>query len=337
MCYIPYSQKSLYDAISKCVTQSLPVLLVWETGTGKTTIIKKIADDHKKTLIRLNMNGQVGREEFVWKYVLESGETKRQDWPLLTAMRKGYRLLIDEINVALPEVLFVLQSLLENNNGALGSVLLSEKDGELIKPHKGFRIFATMNPTDKYVGTKDLNLATMSRFIVYTVNSLLEDEERKLLNERFPRIEEAELFRLTSLATNLREQHMNGNISYFCSSRDLINICTMLDCGIEIEMAIKWCILDKVQDTTDKSVIKNIIEDSLKITIDVLYQQLGEIKQVEVLKEKFVELEKEKIQLLQKVSQQKTIIDHNKETMTKIEKMRESIAEVNRIYHQVSI
>lgn len=83
--------------------------------------------------------------------------------------------------------------------------------------------------------------------------------------------------------------------------------------------------------------IKNIIEDSLKITIDVLYQQLGEIKQVEVLKEKFVELEKEKIQLLQKVSQQKTIIDHNKETMTKIEKMRESIAEVNRIYHQVSI
>lgn len=337
MCSIHYSQKSLYDVISKCVIKSLPILLVWETGTGKTTIVKKVADDHGKTLLRLNMNGQIGREEFVGKYVLEAGATKRQDWPLLTAMRKGYWILIDEINAALPEVLFVLQALLENNDWRLGEVLLSEKDGNIVKPHKDFRVFATMNPTDKYVGTKDLNIATMSRFVVYTVDSLLENEERTLLHERFPEIEEAELFRLTSLATKLRELYEKDSISYFCSTRDLVSICTLLHCGVWLDMAIRGCIIDKVQDQNDKQVIRKTIEDSLGVALDILYTQLWEVKQIEVLKEKFVELEKEKIKLLQKISEQKNIIDHNKETMTKVKKMRESMIEINKIYQQASI
>ena len=337
MVSIAKSQQSLYDVISKCVTQSLPILLVWETGTGKATIVKKVADDHKKTLIRLNMNGQIGREEFVGKYILEEWATKRQDWPLLTAMNKGYWLLIDEINVALPEVLFVVQALLENNDWALGNVLLSEKDGELIKPHKDFRVFATMNPADKYVGTKDLNMATMSRFVVYTVDSLEESEERTLLHSKYPTLEEVELFKLVSLWAELRWLYHTNSISYFCSTRDLVSICALLSIDVPLDVAVRGCILDKVQESSDRDAIAKVIQKTINMNMDTLRKQFGEVKQLETLKDRLIESEKEKKQLLDKVTKQQQIIDHNKDMMTKVEKMRESMGEVNKIYQGIAI
>jgi midasin len=60
--------------IKLCIENSQPVLLMGETGTGKTTLIREIAEEAKKELVRVNLNGQTGREELVGKYILKNDE-----------------------------------------------------------------------------------------------------------------------------------------------------------------------------------------------------------------------------------------------------------------------
>ena len=285
-----YGNEDKIDVIQKCAERNIPVLLMWETGTGKTTIIRAIAESQKKQLVRLNMNGQTWREEFVGKYTLVWGNTIWQDWPLIDAMKKWYWLLVDELNVALPEILFVMQSLLEANNGKLWQLLLSEKDWEIVTPHDDFRIFATANPASwDYVGTKDLNAATLSRFVVIEVDIISSSEERKLLKNRFPALDDIEIFSLINLATNLRDSHRKWTINYFCSTRDLVNVCNLLDAWVDKINSIKCCIYDKVIGSSSKMKVWKIIDDTLKISY---WQNKKLMNEVEKMNEIIVENDK---------------------------------------------
>ena len=80
---------------------------------------------------------------------------------LVTALREGRWILLDEINLAPAETLERLGGVLES---AHGSVVLSERgDGEAIARHPRFRIFGAMNPATD-VGKRDLPAALKHRF-----------------------------------------------------------------------------------------------------------------------------------------------------------------------------
>jgi midasin len=85
-----------------------------------------------------------------------------EDGPLVTAMRQGCMLLIDEINLAEDAVLERLNSVLEPGR----TLLLAEKGGpaaEQIVAAEGFRVVATMNPGGDH-GKRELSLALSNRF-----------------------------------------------------------------------------------------------------------------------------------------------------------------------------
>ena len=81
------------------------------------------------------------------------------DGLLVDAMRKGYWVLLDEVNLAASETLQALAGVLDGQ-----SLCLTERgDMQPVPRHPEFRIFAAMNPpTD--VGKKELPVALRSRF-----------------------------------------------------------------------------------------------------------------------------------------------------------------------------
>jgi len=81
------------------------------------------------------------------------------------AMRKGGWVLLDEMNLAEPQILERLNPVLE----CPPSLLLTEGDGTWlgqggIPVHPGFRVFAAMNPSD-YAGRSNLSPAFKDRFL----------------------------------------------------------------------------------------------------------------------------------------------------------------------------
>jgi midasin len=65
---------------------------------------------------------------------------------LVAAVRQGHWLLLDEVNLAPPQVLERITGLLEGGERGGGLVLLERGDSETVPRHPGFRLFAAMNP-----------------------------------------------------------------------------------------------------------------------------------------------------------------------------------------------
>jgi MoxR-like ATPase len=95
-------------------------------------------------------------------------EWRWQDGLVSEAMKKGYWIILDEINLGEPQILERLNSVLEKN----ASIILSENGGTRIGPngdfetHEDFRIFATMNPAE-YAGRNPMSPAYKDRWTSY--------------------------------------------------------------------------------------------------------------------------------------------------------------------------
>lgn len=200
------------------IKNDLPVLLVGETGTGKTSLIREQAIERKADWVRFNLTGETTVDEFVGKYELEGGGTVWRDGILLQAMKEGKWLIVDEINVALPEILFVLHSLLDDDK----FVVVASHSGEIVRPHESFRFFATMNPVDEYAGTKELNKAFQSRFnMVLKVHYPDNKTESKIIQDKTG-VTAATANKMSDVAVALRKAKNEDKIFYTCSTRDLL-------------------------------------------------------------------------------------------------------------------
>lgn len=68
---------------------------------------------------------------------------------LIDAMRKGYWIILDELNLAPTDVLEALNRLLDDNRE-----LFVAETQEVVKAHPRFMLFATQNPPGLYGGRK---------------------------------------------------------------------------------------------------------------------------------------------------------------------------------------
>lgn len=236
--------KNEQDLLSKAIDANAAVLLVGPTGCGKTTMVHHIARERKKELVSIPLHGQIGREELIGKWLLRNGKTYWQDGILTQAIRENKWVLFDEINAALPEVLFLLHALLDHQK----KIVMSEKDNEVLTAGDEFRFFATMNPTEDYVGTKTLNMAFMSRFgmvLHFEYPDYLKEAEiiRAQLENK---ITEEDSVRLTLLGGSVRELYYKKKIFYPCSTRDLISAAKLMIAGLDLMSSINTAVINKL-------------------------------------------------------------------------------------------
>lgn len=227
--------------IKLAIEHNLPALLIGDTGTGKTSLIREQAINLGKQLTRFSITGETTVDEFVGKYELEKGETVWKDGVLLDAMKNGKWLVADEVNVALPEILFVLHSLLDDDR----MITVSNHLGEVVKPHEDFRFFATMNPPEEYAGTKELNKAFQSRFsIVLQVHYPKPAIETKILVDKAG-VSAEDATKMVDVANALRKAKKDDKVFFTCSTRDLLHWADVVAKGVKPNDAFRVAVLNK--------------------------------------------------------------------------------------------
>ncbi len=155
------------EILASAVVLREPCLLEGETSTAKTSSILYLAHLLGQPVLRMNLNGQTDTSELVGRFVPhEKGKGWQwKDGVVVEAMKHGYWLILDELNLAHPEVLERLNPVLER----YPSLVLSEKDGSVLRNadvHPDFRVFATMNPA-LYAGRSPVSPAMRDRFLCY--------------------------------------------------------------------------------------------------------------------------------------------------------------------------
>lgn len=246
------------ETIALGARDNLPVLLIGDTGTGKTSFIRYLAHHTKNGFRRLNLNGSTTADELVGHYVIDDKEHGMRwvDGVLLDAMKNGYWLLLDELNAGLPEVLFVLQSVLDDDK----FLVVAEHEGEVITPHKDFRVFATMNPSLEYAGTRDLNKALLSRFpIVIQTHYPDAVNEIAIIKSHVPSVNEKDASIMVRIAEDIRKGKTNNSISFICSTRELINWAKLVD-AVGLKQAAELAVLNKCELDTDRKTLEDIFK-----------------------------------------------------------------------------
>lgn len=156
-----------------------PVLLVGETGCGKTRVCQTIAEILSRQLSIVNCHLNTESSDFLGglRPSRESSDKPFEwvDGPLVKAMENGSVFLIDEISLAEDGVLERLNSVLESER----SLFLSDlgDDGvRQISAHDSFQIVATMNPGGDF-GKRELSPALRNRLVEIWCPSITERDD----------------------------------------------------------------------------------------------------------------------------------------------------------------
>lgn len=135
---------------------------------------------------------------------------KFSEGSLLSAVKDGKWVLLDEINLAEPDVLQCIWLILDSIDKPQVFMPNISKDREAFPIHKNFRLFACMNPATD-VGKKDLDSGTRSRFTELFVDDVTEKSELRLIAEAYVK---------SCLSTKLIESVIN----FYLELRDRRNI-----------------------------------------------------------------------------------------------------------------
>lgn len=109
---------------------------------------------------------------------------KFSDGSLLSAVKNGMWILLDEINLAEPEVLQCIWLILDSIDKPQVFMPNVNEGREVFPIHENFRLFACMNPATD-VGKKDLDPGTRSRFTEFFVDDIAEKSELRLIAEAY--------------------------------------------------------------------------------------------------------------------------------------------------------
>lgn len=239
--------ENILNTINIAMQAKLPILLVGHTGTGKTTIIRELAKEKTKKLVRVSITGDTTVDDLVGKYELINGSTQWQDGVLTTAVKKGMWLVVDEVNMAGGDITAAMHSLLDDDR----FLVLIQHDQEIVKAHKDFRLFATMNPShaSNYAGTKPNNSAFLSRFgVVIEVDYLSPEQEEQLLCEKLPKAKQATAALYVSVANMLRKRYSDQQLNYICSTRDILAALELTTRGMKPGEAFDSAVAAKAGD-----------------------------------------------------------------------------------------
>ncbi|KAF9915434.1 AAA ATPase midasin [Lobosporangium transversale] len=176
----PSVEHNLNNLSRVVMTRRFPILIQGPTSAGKTSMIEYLAHRLGHKFVRINNHEHTDLQEYIGTYISNSeGQLVFQEGVLVEALKNGYWIVLDELNLAPSDVLEALNRLLDDNRE-----LVIPETGEIVKPHQDFILFATQNPAGLYGGRKQLSRAFRNRFLELFFDEIPEAELETILSRR---------------------------------------------------------------------------------------------------------------------------------------------------------
>jgi nitric oxide reductase NorQ protein len=223
----------------------LPVLLKGPTGTGKSRFIEYMAGVLNKKLITVSCHEETSSTDLIGRYIIKGAETIWVDGPLITAIKEGAILYLDEIAEARPDVIVAIHPLTDHRRE-----LFVDKLGETIKASEKFMLVASFNPGYQR-GYKELKPSTRQRFIAVSFNYPdAKTEAEILVNETGIDEDNAKkLVRIAEKIRNLKELGLTETVS----TRLLVDASKLIRSGLPKRLSVRTAVIEPLTD--DEEVI----------------------------------------------------------------------------------
>ncbi|WVN89377.1 uncharacterized protein L203_104600 [Cryptococcus depauperatus CBS 7841] len=265
----PSVQAKLSDLARVILTKRYPVLIQGPTSAGKTSAVEFLARQTGHRFIRINNHEHTDIQEYLGTYVTDTdtGNLVFQEGLLVTAVKQGHWIVLDELNLAPTDVLEALNRLLDDNRE-----LVVPETQEIIKPHPNFILFATQNPPGLYAGRKILSRAFRNRFLEVHFDDVPKDELETILCQRC-QIAPSYAKKIVQVFEELRHRRQATRVfeskQSFATLRDLFRWAERGAVGYQQLAEDGYMLLaERARHADDKAVIKEVIEKTMKVSIN---------------------------------------------------------------------
>ncbi|XXG76315.1 hypothetical protein AAC387_Pa08g0684 [Persea americana] len=280
-------EEHLRDLARAVFIRKYPVLLQGPTSSGKTSLVQYLAVITGHEFVRINNHEHTDLQEYFGSYITDSdGKLTFQEGALVKAVRCGYWIVLDELNLAPSDVLEALNRLLDDNRE-----LFVPELQRTLTAHPDFMLFATQNPPTFYGGRKMLSRAFRNRFLEIQVDEIPENELSRILKRRCS-ISKHYASKMVNVMKDLQVHRQSSNVFAgkhgFITPRDLFrwadrfrtfyNPSKDLPGKNPYEYLAKegyFLLAERLRDDNEKNVVQEFLEKrlSVKLIKDELYKQ----------------------------------------------------------------
>ncbi|KAG5860613.1 AAA ATPase [Encephalitozoon hellem] len=234
------------------ILSNCALLLQGDTSTGKTSMVLFLSKEMNRRVIRINNHEHTEASDYIGSFTSTGNGVEFREGVLITAMRRGDWIILDELNLASSDVLEVLNRLLDDNR----QIYIPETD-ETVIPHKNFRIFATQNIG--YGGRKGLSKAFRNRFVEMFFCESGEDEILEILHGA-SKLPKSFCKKMVEVYSGLRSKR---SINAFVTLRDLFKWSSRVPRSLEEVCFLGMSIIyERQRESRDRKWVHHIFSES---------------------------------------------------------------------------
>ncbi|MBR5338411.1 MAG: MoxR family ATPase [Lachnospiraceae bacterium] len=246
-----YGREVLEMAIS-AILQGENLLLAGSKATGKNVLAENLSFIFNRPSYNVSFHVNIDSGALIGTDTFVDNEVRLRKGPVYNCALYGGFGIFDEINMAKNDAVSVLHSVLDYRR------IIDIPGYDKITLHEAARFIGTMNYG--YVGTRELNEALVSRFMVIDMPPVTEETLMIILKKIYPDANHDSLRQFEGLFTDLQTKAQNGEITTKpLDLRGMIAAIGTIKCGLAPSAAIRMGIINKSFDTFEREIVEDIV------------------------------------------------------------------------------
>ena len=249
---IPFYGKDILEMSIAALLKGENLLLSGGKATGKNILAENLAYIFGRPSYNISFHVNVDSAALVGTDTFIENEVRlRKGMVTLCAENGGFG-VFDEINMAKNDAVSVLHAALDYRG------IIDIPGYDRIELHPATRFIGTMNYG--YAGTKELNEALVSRFMVINMPKQDEETVQLILNTYFPEIKENALKQFVGRFMDLQLKAEHSEISTkSVDIRGMIGALKTIQTGLKPTSAVNMGITNKSFDIFEREIVEDIV------------------------------------------------------------------------------
>ena len=228
------------------------VLLSGGKATGKNILADNLAWLFARPVYTVSFHVNTDSSTLIGTDTFTGGEVRLRRGPVALAAQYGGFCILDEINMAKNDAVSVLHAALDYRR------IIDVPGYDKIPLHPAARMIGTMNYG--YAGTRELNEALVSRFLVIDMPPLTEETLFYLMQSKFPDLKPAAREALAGLYLDLQKKAKQAEITTRALDlRGLFGAIGTMRQGLSPYLAVQIGIVNKCFDLFEKEIVRDVV------------------------------------------------------------------------------
>lgn len=249
---IPFYGKEILEMAITALLQGSNLLLSGAKATGKNILAENLAYIFGRPTYNISFNVNTDSSSLIGTDTFRDNEVQLRKGSIYRCAEEGGFGIFDEINMAKNDAASVLHATLDHRR------MIDVPGYDRIELHPATRFIGTMNYG--YAGTRELNEALVSRFLVIDMPPLTEENLRKIIEHDYPQIRPDAEAAFCGLFLDLQLKAQNSEISTKALDlRGLLGALGVVKIGLTPLKAVEMGVTNKAFDIFEKEIVSDMV------------------------------------------------------------------------------